>query len=320
MFPAAQILRDSIMLHNPCANIITYMTWGRRYGGRQCHGSLSRDCSPQFADFNQMQDTITKSYSLLSNLITAQCAPVGVAWQRILNDTNFVLHRSDNSHPTPLGSYIAACVIHSSIWKQRTSGLNYTAGLPSTSIRYIQAQADSTVFHNVQNWNININAPQAQFSYLNRVLTVQFNNQSRAERDLTFHWNFGDSVTSIEANPRHTYLRSGDYIVTLVARSCQGVDTLKRAINVQQLISLSQDQSRTGVFLYPNPANTKVHIRNQTGLPMKGKIYNKLGQTMGIVEEFSFDTELPLEHLATGIYILVLESDSIVFTQNLIKE
>jgi hypothetical protein len=53
---------------------------------------------------------------------------------------------------------------------------------------------------------------------------------------------------------------------------------------------------------------------------MKGKIYNKLGQTMGIVEEFSFDTELPLEHLAKGIYILVLESNSNVFTQNLIKE
>jgi PKD repeat protein len=267
-----------------------------------------------------MQDTITKSYSLLSNLIAAQCAPVGIAWQKILNDTNFVLHVSDNSHPTPLGSYVAACVIYSSIWKQRSIGLDFTSGLPLSTVSYIQLKADSTVFHNTQNWNININTPQAQFSYLDTGLIVQFTNQTSAERDLTFHWDFGDSATSTEANPRHTYSRSGDYIVTLVARSCQGIDTLKSAINVQQLTNLGQNQSRFDVLLYPNPANTNVHIINQTGLPLSGKIYNELGQSVGLVQKFDIEADIRLEHLAKGIYVLVLESDSKVFTQKLIKE
>jgi len=319
MFPAAQKLRDSINYYNSCATIITYMTWGRRFGGRQCDPS-STYCSPDFVNFNHMQDTLTKAYIQTSNLINAQCAPVGAAWQNILNDTNFVLHISDNSHPTLMGSYIAACVIHSSIWKQNTLGLSYTAGLATSTARYIQAKADSTVFLNDQTWNLNINIPQVVFMNVASDLTVQFFNQSRAGREMTFTWDFGDSTTSTETNPEHIFPRNGYYQVKLIARTCNGVDSLTRSIYVGEITHTNKTINQTEIHLYPNPANTILHIQNQTGLPLKGKIYNNLGQIVGVVDEMNLEAEINLVHLSKGIYVLTLENESKVFRQKFIKE
>ena len=36
MYPAMTDLKSVIEQYNPCAKIITYMTWGRRFGGQQC--------------------------------------------------------------------------------------------------------------------------------------------------------------------------------------------------------------------------------------------------------------------------------------------
>ena len=56
MYPAMTDLKSIIEQYNPCAKIITYMTWGRRFGGQQCDPSGTY-CSPVFANFNHMQDS-----------------------------------------------------------------------------------------------------------------------------------------------------------------------------------------------------------------------------------------------------------------------
>jgi hypothetical protein len=127
MYPAMSDLKALVEQFNPCTRIITYMTWGRRFGGMQCDPTNTY-CSPMFADFNHMQDSLTSAYTEISNLLNMQCAPVGVTWQNILNDTTLVLHSSDNSHPNLDGSYVAALTIYSSIWKQPSSGIAFNAG------------------------------------------------------------------------------------------------------------------------------------------------------------------------------------------------
>lgn len=44
-------------------------------------------------------------------------------------------------------------------------------------------------------------------------------------RPVTFAWNFGDGGTSTAANPSHTYLRAGNYTVTLTVRDASGLTT-----------------------------------------------------------------------------------------------
>jgi PKD repeat protein len=49
----------------------------------------------------------------------------------------------------------------------------------------------------------------------------------------SYHWNFGDGTNSYDANPNHTYVNSGTYIVSLIAYGDGGcVDTLIGAVPV----------------------------------------------------------------------------------------
>ena len=61
--------------------------------------------------------------------------------------------------------------------------------------------------------------------------TVAFTNTTT---DATvYQWDFGDGTTSNEANPKHRYYQSGDYVVTLAATNDKGkTKTLSTPINV----------------------------------------------------------------------------------------
>lgn len=230
MYPSGIGLRDSIKKYNPCATIITYMTWGRRYGGQQCDGTNTY-CSPVFTDFNHMQDSLTSAYEELADLIGAQDAPVGVAWKNVLNSSSYVLHVSDNSHPSLEGSYIAACVIYSAIWKMPSLGNTYTSGLPAATALFFQQMSDSTVFNSTSNWNLNIDNPRANFTFSN-IGGSQFvftNNSYNASNSF---WDFGDGITSADTNPSHTYTTTGNFQVKLTAIRCSEKDSTTQTINV----------------------------------------------------------------------------------------
>ena len=68
-----------------------YMTWARLH-------------TPQ------TQQVITEAYTAIAAELGAAVIPAGLAWQQVLkNDPHPVLHDRDGSHPTPAGSYLAAC-------------------------------------------------------------------------------------------------------------------------------------------------------------------------------------------------------------------
>jgi serine protease len=57
---------------------------------------------------------------------------------------------------------------------------------------------------------------------------VQFNGSASHDpngRPVTFSWSFGDGGMSTEANPVHTYMRAGNYSVTLTVRDASGLTT-----------------------------------------------------------------------------------------------
>jgi hypothetical protein len=60
---------------------------------------------------------------------------------------------------------------------------------------------------------------------------ISFINYS--ERAENYFWDFGDSLTSIEFEPRHTYTELGDYFVSLLAESVYGcTDTIGMEIKI----------------------------------------------------------------------------------------
>lgn len=318
MYPAITDLKALIEQYNPCAKIITYMTWGRRFGGMQC-GPGNTYCSPNFVNFNHMQDSLTSAYLEISEQLNVQCAPVGVVWQNILNDTNLVLHSGDNSHPNIDGSYVAACAIFSSIWKQGVSGLSYTAGISSQRAQYYQLMSDNVLFNSTNDWNLLINNPIANFSESISSNTATFTNSSSSVNStLNYSWDFGDGNTSSIQNPSHTYITGGNYTITLIASNCIFSDTISKTI---QIGTTSIEESAANNFkFYPNPTTNQITIKaaNQL-LGSVYTVYDFTGKSVLNGQILSEQCVVELSNLSRGIYLLSIGGD-LKQTFKLIKE
>jgi hypothetical protein len=72
----------------------------------------------------QTQAILTDAYVSIARELKAIVAPVGIAWQRAARkNSKIALHQNDLSHPTPAGSYLAACVLFSTISGKSPVGL-----------------------------------------------------------------------------------------------------------------------------------------------------------------------------------------------------
>jgi PKD repeat protein len=318
MYPAMTDLKSLIEQYNPCAKIITYMTWGRRYGGQQC-GPGATYCSPVFVDFNHMQDSLTSAYLEISEQLNIQCAPVGVTWQNILNDTTLILHSNDNSHPTIDGSYVAALSIYSSIWKQPSNGTTFNAGLTQSRALYYQQMSDNTIFNSQNDWNLLINNPIANFSETISGFTATFTNLSTSMNNtLNYFWDFGDGNTSSIQNPSHTYTTSGTYTITLIASDCIFTDT---SIYTIQIGTNSMKESTGSEFeLYPNPTTKQLNL--MVGSNLLGSVYTVYDNTAKLVLTGKISTEntsVDLGNLSAGLYLFRM-GENFTQTVKVIKE
>lgn len=87
------------------AQTVLFMTWARQH-------------------FPEMQAGLARVYTALAECIGARVAPVGMAWQAALSaNPSLLLYASDRSHPTPLGSYLAACVFYATFFGESPVGL-----------------------------------------------------------------------------------------------------------------------------------------------------------------------------------------------------
>ncbi|MDH3732786.1 MAG: hypothetical protein OEU54_04595 [Gemmatimonadota bacterium] len=87
------------------AKTVFYLTWARQH----------RPAS---------QDTLSHEYLTAAAELSASVAPVGMAWQRALEeDPSLVLHHEDRSHPGPTGTYVAALVLYATLFDASPVGV-----------------------------------------------------------------------------------------------------------------------------------------------------------------------------------------------------
>jgi hypothetical protein len=102
-----------------------------------------------------MQAQIDAGYLGIAQELKVPVVPVGAAWQAATQRyPQLDLWQSDNSHPTMMGTYLAACVFYATIFRQSPVGLSYTAGLPADVAGELQTIAASTVLNNLSSWNL----------------------------------------------------------------------------------------------------------------------------------------------------------------------
>ena len=143
MVPAVRLLDGKITENG--AGTVLFLTWAGRDG---LPGA-------GYEDYAAMQAGIEAGYLEVAGEIGALVAPAGVAWQRALEgDPRLELWQRDGIHPSPEGTYLAACVFYATLLGQSPEGASYLAGLPEETARFLQSVAAETVLGDPERWNM----------------------------------------------------------------------------------------------------------------------------------------------------------------------
>lgn len=122
------------------AKPVLFMTWAH---AEQTDGKIRLQTS--------MHEDTARTYCKAAINSKARVAPVGEAWRRwYAKHPNAPLHTKDMSHPTPEGTYLAACVIYSTITGKSATSIpvrlkNSPVRIPTAKARELQKTAAATL-------------------------------------------------------------------------------------------------------------------------------------------------------------------------------
>ena len=159
----------------------------------------------------------------------------------------------------------------------------------------------------------------------------------------TWHWDFGDGVTSNQKNPMHFYANDGTYDVTLIASNPCGVDTVIKTIRASSRVPdvkgwsnkmreevIESDEgfnsSDVNCFeIYPNPATnlgnleiTVIHSGN-----VNVQLCNSMGQSIKeilnqYIKEGKHRFYMSLNNLPRGVYYVNMYTLDEIISKRLI--
>jgi hypothetical protein len=106
-------------------------------------------------NYQAMQSAVDDGYLTIARNLKATVAPIGVAWNGKVNAAPGVdLWQSDGVHPTIAGTYLAACVLYATVFRDSPVGLGWHDGLSADEASQLQAVADTTVLHRGAEWGL----------------------------------------------------------------------------------------------------------------------------------------------------------------------
>lgn len=122
------------MIRSAGSHIVLYETFGRREGG------FKGD------EYAAMQRRLDDGYNRAAIELKAELVPVGAVWERALHtQPNLQLWADDGLHPTPAGTYLAACAFYTHFYRHSPAGNPYRAELNDADALAIQKLAAETV-------------------------------------------------------------------------------------------------------------------------------------------------------------------------------
>lgn len=136
-----------------------------------------------------------------------------------------------------------------------------------------------------------------------------FSNNNAQPSDL-HQWDFGDGVTSNDANPTHQYAVTDSYLVRLIVTNFCGSDTATVMVaGIGNGSSIDQPEFARSVAVYPNPAKQLLFIEATGDVAVKTYVLvNVLGQTVQNGTLTKKSTVL-LNGLASGSYTIRILTD-----------
>lgn len=224
----AEALAYDIQHSSECAYPVFFMTWGYTNGY-----TLTAWEYPELSTYAGMQQALRANYTQFALDNEGYVSPVGWAWKHV-RDTHpdIELYQTDGSHPSLAGTYLAACVFYSTIFRQSCVGSSFTSTLDPAEAAILQAVASATVLDSVDTWNLNEPGstdaePTGQSSDVDGSITFHHFGQGQ------HWWSWSNGQTSTEAEPTFTVEWDGLYTYThMYTDPCGRTDTYTGSFQV----------------------------------------------------------------------------------------
>lgn len=314
VYPYAAQLSDYIKGTNGCGNVIFYMTWGRKNGdGTRCA------IQPDVCTYEGMDDLISRHYIEMAEANEGILSPVGKVWRTIRQqDPTMELYDQDKSHPSYIGSMVAAYTFYTVIFKKDPTLVPYNGTLTQAQAQLIKNTVKNVVYNSMNTWNIPSNDVHSRFKYeFTGGLTVKFTNKSK--NATTYLWDFGDGTTSTLENPEHTYSTQGNYNVQLTTNAC-GNNTTKTKLVTFGSLGTKETAIEDPIQIYPNPTQNFITIITKK----KTEILSLTDASGRMVSYFLNKTDsgytVQLHLLSAGVYFFKYKTGEKEFTKKIIKK
>lgn len=310
-YPYAQELNTKISQYNPCAETIFYMTWGRENGD-------SQNCAtnPPVCTYEGMDNLLQSRYMQMGTSNQAVVSPVGAVWRYIrTNHPTLQLYSGDGSHPSLLGSYLAACTFYTVIFRNNPELITYHSSLNSTDTSLIKEAVKTIVYDQLSHWYIGNYDTTASFT-ASLITGTQFqftNNSTFAD---SYLWDFGDGTTSTEVNPIHTYSTISPYTVTLTATRCHVSKQTNQSLNLLSTINFEKNKN---IELFPNPVENVIHIKSNSEIK-KVELYNSFGQKIKSTEGNHKFYQLDVSEIKSDVYLIKIYTTEKVYWNKILKQ
>jgi len=316
VYPYATQLSNLIKQYNPCAKPAFYMTWGRENGDAANCGGWPPVCT-----YEGMDNLLRQRYQIMANDNNGIASPVGAVWRYLrTNHPTLDLYSGDGSHPSLTGSYTGAITFYCTLFRKDPTLVAFNSSLSNTDATIIKNAVKLVVFDDFTVWNIDKYDPIATFNSSNTNETFTFTNTS--QNAISYAWDFGDSNTSTDENPIHSYTAIGDFTVTLTITNCEKTDVITKDITVNAL-GIDDESLITNFTIIKNPATNFLEIESSkfTSETYTLEVYSVIGQKIIKTHStYTFNQKININSLQAGIYFVqILNNNTPVFTRKFLK-
>jgi len=300
VFPYAIQLTNLIKQNYACSVPLFYTTWGKKNGDPQI-------CQNSQCTYEVMDNLLQQRYRTMADTNKGVISPVSQVWRYIReNHPTIELYDSDNSHPSLAGSMAAAYTFYTVIYRKDPTLITFNSSLNATTAVTLKNAVKTIVYNNLEDFYVDVNDNFANFeSNLISGTNYQFTNSSTNASN--FQWNFGDGTTSNQQNPTHIFTTAGTYHVTLTVTSCGKTYTKAKEITISTLSN--ETFKGDDLKLYPNPSTDFLYV-SVSDLDQV-LIFDSLGkQNLPKYHSQGNETQIDIQHLAKGNYILHISKDN----------
>jgi len=157
-------LDSTINFYNPCVETMYYLTWGRKNGDKLFYRIYSGYTD---STYEYMDSLLLARYTHVADSNQGEIAPAGAVWRYLReNHPGLELYQADESHPSIIGSYAAACAFYTAIFRKDPANLTFNASLNAGDAQIVRNAAREVVYKNLLDWNIgkfdSLKAPSCQ--------------------------------------------------------------------------------------------------------------------------------------------------------------